>query len=148
LDFLSTITWRKIVGGLEATVRRAFIVVTLLSLLTGCMLVRPSTMPPPPKQTLFILFFVPGTSRLAPEAEQIVRQAAGIAQQSKVSKIEIAVPRDTPGGVPLVEARVTAIQNILSAAHVEQNFFAPTVLLDATPTVPAAADRAEVRLLP
>jgi hypothetical protein len=129
-------------------VRRGVIVVTLVSLLSGCMLLRPSTMPSAPKQSLFILFFVPGTSRLAPEAEQIVRQAAGIALESNVSKIEIALPRDTPGGTPLVEGRVTAIQNILSAAHVEQKFLAPTVLLDGAPALPAAADRAEVRLLP
>ncbi|HEY4263801.1 MAG TPA: hypothetical protein VGM72_00660, partial [Micropepsaceae bacterium] len=123
--------------------RRTLVVVTLLSFLTGCTLLRPNTMPAAPKQNLFVVFFVPGTSQLAREAEQIVRQAAGAALQSKMSKIEIAVPRDTPGGVPLVEERVTAIQNILSASHVEQKFLAPTVLLE-TAQIPAAVDRAEL----
>jgi hypothetical protein len=94
------------------------------------------------------LFFVPGTARLAPEAEQIVRQAAGIALASKVSKIEIAVPRDTPGGVPLVEGRITAIQNILSAAHVDQKLLAPAAPSDAAASLPGTANRAEIRLLP
>jgi hypothetical protein len=127
-------------------VHRKLIAMTLLSLLTGCMLLQRSTMIAP-KQNLFVVFFVPGTSHLTPEAEQIVRQAAGTALQNMVTKIEIAVPRDTPGGVPLVEGRVTAIQNLLSASHVEQKYLAPTVLLD-TATIPAAVDRAEVRLLP
>ena len=126
-------------------VRHALCIATLLGLLAGCTTM-PRTMVP--KQSLFVLFFVPGTARLAPEAEQIIRQAAGAALQSKVSKIEIAVPKDTPGGVPLVEGRVTAIQNILSASHVAQSLLAPTALADAGPSVPGSADRAEVRLLP
>jgi hypothetical protein len=130
-------------GNWRAAVRHAIIAATLLSLLAGCMTVRPA-----PKQSFFVLFFVPGTARLAPEADQIVRQAAGIALQSKVSKIEIAIPRDTPGGVPLVEGRFTAIQNILSAAHVDQKLLAPAAPSDATASLPGAADRAEIRLLP
>jgi hypothetical protein len=107
-----------------------------------------SIRPEPPRQSLFIMFFVPGTARLAPEAEQIVRQAAGAALQRKGSKIEIGVPGDAPGGMALEQNRMTAIQNILSAAHVEQKFLAPAVVLAPVPGNADAANRAEVRLLP
>ena len=106
------------------------------------------SMPAAPKQSTFILFFVPGTARLAPEAEEIVRQAAGTAVSIRVSKIEIAVPRDAPGGAALVEGRYTSIQNILSAARVDSKLLARGNLSDAAANLPGAADRAELRLLP
>ena len=62
-----------------------------------------------------MLFFIPGTTQLSPEAQQIVRQAAGDARTER-AKIVIAIPPDTPGGVRLVEGRRTAVENILSAA--------------------------------
>jgi len=129
-------------------VRRKIIAVTILAFLAGCTTLHRMPMPAAPKQTLFILFFVPGTTRLAPEAEAIVRQAAGIALESKVTKIEIAVPQDTPGGVSLVEGRFTSVQNILSAAHVDTKLLTRANLAADAESLPGATDRAEVRLLP
>jgi len=123
--------------------RHAAVVVTILSLLAGCM-----SMPQPPKQSFFAVFFVPGTIRLTPEAEQIVRQAAATAATSKTSKIEVAVPQDTPGGMTLREGRFTAIQNVLSSASIDMNLFTRTALSDAATRLPGAADRAEIRLVP
>jgi hypothetical protein len=123
--------------------RHGVVVLMILGLLGGCM-----NMPAPPKQNLFVLFFIPGTIRLAPEAEQIVRQAAGIASSTKTSKIEVAVPVDTPGGATLREGRFTAIQNVLSASKVNPMLFARQPLSEAAAKLPGAADRAEIRLLP
>jgi hypothetical protein len=106
------------------------------------------SMPAPPKQSFFPLFFVPGTIRLTPEGEQIVRQAAGIAATSKTSKIEVAVPIDTPGGTALREGRFTAIQNVLSASSVSPTLFQRVPLSEDAAKLPGAADRAEIRLLP
>ena len=122
--------------------RNGIVVVTILGLLAGCM-----SMPAPPKQSFFPLFFVPGTIRLTPEGEQIVRQAAGIAANSKTSKIEVAVPVDTPGGMVLREGRFTAIQNVLSASNVNPMLFERVPLSDAAAKLPGAADRAEIRLV-
>jgi len=119
------------------------VVVTILGLLAGCM-----TMPAPPKQTVFAVFFVPGTIRLAPEAEQIVRQAAMIAATSKTSRIEVAVPLDTPGGMALREGRFTAIQNVLSASPANPMLFQRVPLSDAAANLPGGADRAEIHLVP
>jgi hypothetical protein len=127
-------------------VGRVLFVVTVLALLTGCSTLHQAATSSPSK--LFIVFFVPGTVRLTPDAQEIVRQAAGMALESKVSKIEIAVPRNAPGGAPLVEGRMTSIQNILSAAHVDQKLLAQADLSDAAASLPGAADRAEIRLLP
>ena len=123
--------------------RQGLVLAAILALIAGCM-----TMPAPPKQNFFVVFFVPGTVRLAPEAEQIVRQAASIATMSKTSKIEVAVPADTPGGMALREARFTAIQNILSASRVSPMQFSRAPLPDASARLPGANDRAEIRLLP
>jgi hypothetical protein len=106
------------------------------------------SMPAPPKQSFFAVFFVPGTMRLTPEAEQIVRQVAGIAATSRTSKIEVAVPVDTPGGVALREGRFTAIQNVLSASNVNPMLFTRVPLSDATGALQGAVDRAEIRLVP
>jgi hypothetical protein len=123
--------------------RQGLVVVMILGFLSGCM-----SMPAPPKQNLFVLFFIPGTIRLAPEAEQIVRQAAGIASNTKTSKIEVAVPIDAPGGTTLREGRFTAIQNVLSASKVNPMLFARQSLSETAATLPGAADRAEIRLVP
>jgi hypothetical protein len=135
-------------GGIGGLVRQGLIVLTILGLLTGCSTLQHETPPQPPKQNLFIVFFVPGTVRLAPEAQQIVQQAAWMALQGKVWKIEIAVPRDAPGGAQLIEGRITSIENILSAAHVDQKLLASADLSDAAVSLPGAADRGEIRLLP
>ena len=129
--------------------RRVSFAVTILALLAGCSTFHPAASPPPPAPSkLFIVFFEPGTIRLQAAAQEIVRQAAGTALESKVSKIEIAVPRDAPGGLHLVEGRLTSIQNILSAAHVDPKLLAQADLSDAAASLPGAADRAEIRLLP
>ena len=123
--------------------RHTMVVVTILGLLAGCM-----TMPAPPKQSVFPVFFIPGTIRLAPEAEQIVRQAATIAATSKTSRIEVAVPSDTPGGMALREGRFTAIQNVLSASPVNPMLFQRVPLSDTAAMLPGGADRAEIHLVP
>lgn len=134
-----------VIEELEAIVRHLFVAVILLSFLAGCTIFR-VPMAPNPEHNLFVLFFVPGTTRLTPEAEQIVRQAADSALKRPRSKIEVAIPTDTPGGVPLVEGRITAIQNILSAARVDLKRLAPAALSDDAARLPGGADRAEVRL--
>ena len=127
--------------------RRALIVVTILGFLAGCSTFQPAR-PPVPSQNLFIVFFVPGTFGLTPAAQDIVRQAAGTAVDRKASKIEIAIPRDAPGSASLAEGRLTAIQNILSAAHVDSKLLAQAEVSDDAASLPGAADRAEIRLLP
>ena len=123
--------------------RHTVVLVTILSLLTGCMSMRE-----PPKQSFFVLFFVPGTIRLAPEAEQIVRQAAAIAASSKTAKIEVAVPADVPGGTTLREGRFTSIQNALVASQINPMLFTRVPLTEAAARLPGGADRAEIRLVP
>lgn len=125
--------------------RRGFIVLAILSVLAGCSTFYRQSQGP---QDLFIVFFVPGTVRLAPDAQEIVRQAAGTALDRKVSKIEIAIPRDAPGGVSLAEGRFTSIQNILSAAHVDEKVLARADASDDAASLPGGADRAEIRLSP
>jgi hypothetical protein len=112
-----------------------------LSLL-GCSLFR--SMPP---QDFFVLFFNPGTTQLAPEAQQIVRQAAANARAARASKIIIAIPPDTPGGVRLVEGRRTAVENILSAAGTDPKLYSAVPLAAAGPAPQGAIDRAEIRLV-
>ena len=135
-----------ILWGIGGILRRLSIVLTVLVLFAGCSIPQRATRPPPTK--LFIVFFVPGTVRLEPDAQQIVRDAAGTALESKVSKIEIAIPRDAPGGAHLLEGRLTSIQNILSAAHVDAKLLAQADVSDAAASLSGAADRAEIRLLP
>jgi hypothetical protein len=121
---------------------RMLIASVMLVALAGCAALRG-----PPAQSFFVVFFVPGTTQLAPEAQQIVRQAAAGARTQKVSKIQVAVPPDTPGGVQLVEGRFTAIENILSASGVDAKLYARTPLMTAGPNVPGAVNRAEIRLV-
>lgn len=123
--------------------RQSIVLVMILGLLAGCM-----SMPAPPKQSFFVVFFVPGTVRLAPEAEQIVRQVASIASMSKTAKIEVSVPADAPGGAALREGRFTSIQNILSASRINPMLFSRAPLAGAAAGVPGANDRAEIRLVP
>ena len=117
--------------------------VCLLALsLSGCSLFR--GMPP---QDFFVLFFNPGTSQLAPEAQQIIRQAAANARSVRAKQIVIAIPANTPGGMQLVEGRRTAVENILSAAGTDPKLYSrvPLVPTGAAPQV--AVDRAEIRLV-
>src|SRR5882762_7394297 len=109
-----------------------------LSLL-GCSLFR--SMPP---QDFFVLFFNPGTTQLAPEAQQIVRQAAANARAARASKIVIAIPPDTPGGMRLVEGRRTAVENMLSAAGTDPKLYSAVPLAAAGVAPQGAIDRAEI----
>jgi hypothetical protein len=123
---------------------RVLIASVMLLALAGCAVLRG---PPAPAPDFFVVFFVPGTTQLAPEAQQIVRQAAAIARSQKASKIQVGVPPDTPGGVQLVEGRLTAIENILSASGVDSKLYARTPLMSAGPDLPGAVNRAEIRLV-
>jgi hypothetical protein len=119
------------------------LVTCLLALsLLGCSLFRST-----PPQDFFVLFFVPGTTKLAPEAEQIVRQAAASTRTTQVSKVVIAIPPDTPGGVRLVEGRQTAVENILSAAGTNPKLYSAVPLVAAGTAPQGAIDRAEIRLI-
>jgi hypothetical protein len=100
-----------------------------------------------PPQDFFVLFFNPGTSQLAPEAQQIVRQAAANARTVRASQIVIAIPPDTPGGRQLVEGRRTAVENILSAAGTDPKIYSRVPLVAAGASPPGAIDRAEIRLV-
>jgi hypothetical protein len=122
---------------------RIFVACFLAIALLGCSVFRGM-----PSQDFFVLFFVPGTTRLAPEAEQIVRQAAANARTAHVSKIVIAIPSDTPGGMPLVEGRRTAVENILSASGTDPKLYAPVALAGPGGALQGALDRAEIRLVP
>ena len=126
--------------------RRAIIALALLSVLAGCQVFR--AQPPAPMPSFFIVFFVPSTAQLTPEAQAIVRQAAMNAMGTRVSRIEVAVPTDAMGGASLREARFTAIQNILSAVGVDPRIQARAQLSAMAAMLPGAADRAEIRLLP
>src|SRR4029077_5519879 len=80
----------------KGTMARILTVCLLATSLLGCSLFRGRA-----PQDFFVLFFVPGTTQLSPEAQQIVRQAADDARTER-AKIVIAIPPDTPGGVRLV----------------------------------------------
>jgi membrane-bound ClpP family serine protease len=121
---------------------RILVVCLLAMSLLACSLFRST-----PSQDFFVLFFVPGTTKLAPEAEQIVRQASGNAKAARATKIVIAIPPDTPGGVRLVEGRRTAVENILSAAGTDTKLYSTVPLADAGTAPQGAIDRAEIWLV-
>jgi hypothetical protein len=121
---------------------RIFVACLLAMSLLGCSLFQSR-----PSQDFFVLFFVPGTVRLAPEAEQIVRQAAANARAARVSRIVIAIPSDTPGGMTLVEGRRTAVENILSAQGTDPKLYSTVPLAAAGAAPRGAIDRAEIRLV-
>ena len=101
-----------------------------------------------PTQDFFVLFFNPGTAQLSPEAQQIVMQAAANARAARASKIVIAIPPDTPGGMRLVEGRRTAVENILSATGTDPKLYAAVPLAAVAGTAAQGAiDRAEIRLV-
>lgn len=95
----------------------------------------------------FLMFFVSGNVQLSPEARRIVEQAAVSAKAQKPSIIEIAVPPDVPGAAPLFDARVSAIENVLSAEGVDSKWFAHRPLSEAETAVPGASSRAEIRIV-
>ena len=106
-----------------------------------------STMPRRAAPDFYVLFFVPGTSQLDPGAQQVVKQAAFSARMQKPMRIEIAVPPDTPGGTKLVEGRMTAIQNILSGEGTDPKLYVRGPVAEQAQPIPAAANRAEIRLV-
>ena len=112
------------------------------AILAGC-----STMPRRGAPDFYVLFFVPGTSQLDPEAQQVVKQAALNARMQKPTRIEIAVPPDTPGGLRLVEGRMTAIQNVLSGEGTDPKLYVRGAVAQQAQPIPAAANRAEIRLI-
>ena len=116
------------------------------ALLGGCSTTSP-TIAQRPMPDFYVLFFVPGTSQLDPAAEQVVKQAAFTARTKKPARIEIAVPPDTPGGLKLVEGRMTAIQNILSGEGTDPKLYTRGAVAEQTQPIPAAANRAEIRLV-
>ena len=97
-------------------------------------------------QDFFPVFFTANTAELSPDAQGIVRQAAANAKMLKASKIEVAVPPDAAGRT-LREGRFTAIQNVLSAAGVNPNLLARSMLSADAARLPGAADRAEIKLI-
>ncbi len=122
---------------------RAIIALILVGALASCAIFRPA-----PRQDFFVAFFVPGTIELTPEAIQIVQQAAATARSGRLSKIKIGVPTDAPGGIPLVEGRITAIQNILSASGANPMLYMRAPVSAAAAMIEGAANRAEIRLVP
>ena len=119
--------------------RRAIFLLLLAPLLSNCM-----TAPRMP--AVFAVFFVPGTTDLTTDAQEIVREAARSATEQRASKIDVAVPVDAPG-VSLTEGRFTAIQNVLSASGIDSGLLQRGSLSATAAMLPGAADRAEIRLV-
>src|SRR5262245_34043235 len=65
-------------------------------------------------QNFFVMFFVPGSAEISPEARWIVERAAASAREQEASAIEIAISSDTARKAHLFETRATAIANVLS----------------------------------
>ena len=122
--------------------RRIRVISLFVLALTGCSALRGNS-----NHDFYVMFFPSGTVQLPPEAKGIVEQAAVSAKGQKHSMIEIAVPPDTPGGASLFEARVAAIENVLSAEGAEPKRFAHRPLSKAETAIPGAGGRAEIRIL-
>ena len=122
--------------------RRLFVLSFLVIALQGCSTLRDSS-----NHDFFVMFFSSGKVQLSPEARDIVQEAAASANAQKPSKIEIAVPPDAPGGAPLFEARVAAIENVLSAEGADPKRFAHRPLSKTETAVPGAGGRAEIRIV-
>jgi len=97
---------------------------------------------------LYMMFFSPGNVKLSSEAQQIVRQAAIRAKTLEPSIIEIAVPPDVPGELPLFQVRVAAIENAMSVEGTDpkQVSYRPLSEEEAT-SVPGAEPRAEISIV-
>jgi hypothetical protein len=121
--------------------RHPVVISLLVIALSGCGVLRETS-----NHDLFVMFFVSGSDQLSPEARRIVEQAAVSAKARKPSMIEIAVPPDAPGGVPLFEARVTAIENVLSVGGADPRRFVRRALSRAEVAIPGAGGRAEIRI--
>jgi hypothetical protein len=133
---------------------RRFLAGVVLILLAGCGTFRAATDAVPATPALaslppdhYVVFFAPHTAQLATDAQEIVRAAAAAAKLRKASKIEIAVPAAVPGAANVVEARYTAIQNIISASGAAPALYQRVMLTTDATTLPGGVDRAEIRLI-
>ena len=122
--------------------KRLLVIPFLVITLSACSAVRGTS-----TNDFYVMFFPSGTVQLPPEARVIVAQAAVSAKAHKPSMIEIAVPPDAPGGAPLFEARVTAIENVLSAEGADPKRFARRPLSKPETEIPGAGGRAEIRIV-
>ena len=122
--------------------KRLLVIPFLVITLSACSAVRGTS-----NHDFFVMFFPSGNVQLTPEARVIVAQAAVTAKSTKPSMIEIALPPDAPGGAPLFEARVTAIENVLSAEGADPKRFASRPLSKAETAIPGAGGRAEIRIV-
>jgi hypothetical protein len=122
--------------------KRLLVVSLLVIALPSCSALRGTS-----NHDFFVMFFPSGNVQLTPEARAIVAQAAVSAKAQKPSMIEIAVPPDAPGGASLFEARVTAIENVLSAEGADPKRFARRPLSKPETAIPGAGGRAEIRIV-
>ena len=96
-------------------------------------------------QDFFVMFFVPGSRDITPEARWIVEQAAASAKAQEASAIEIALSSGQ-SRVSLVQARTAAIEKVLSAEGSEIHFLRRP-LSKSEISIPGAEDRAEIRIV-
>jgi hypothetical protein len=98
-------------------------------------------------QDFFVMFFVPGSKDISPEARWIVEQAAASAKVQEASTIEIALPSETSERASLFQARAAAIQDVLSANGAEPVHFVQRPLSKSENAIPGAEDHAEIRIV-
>ena len=96
----------------------------------------------------YLVFFAPRGTQLDPTGQEIVREAVAAMDERRPSKIEIVAPPKASGGADVVEARYTAIQNIISAFGVDAAICTRVKLTASATDLPGANDRAEIRLIP
>ncbi len=100
-----------------------------------------------PNRDFFVMFFVPDSTEISPEARWIVEQAAASARNQEASTIEIAMSPDASGHEGLFKARAAAIENVLSGKGAEAVHFVRRPLSDAENSIPGAESRAEIRIV-
>jgi hypothetical protein len=96
---------------------------------------------------VFVMFFVPGSTEISPEARLIVAQAAATVKTQEAATIEIALPPDASERMSLFEARAAAIENVLTAEGADSVHFALRQLSKAEISIPGAGSRAEIRIV-
>jgi len=95
----------------------------------------------------FVMFFVPGSTEISPEARWIVSRAAATAKNQEATTIEIALSADGSGGTHLFKARAAAIETLLSAEGANAIHFARRPLSKSEISIPGADSRAELRIV-
>jgi hypothetical protein len=98
-------------------------------------------------QDFFVMFFVPGSTEISPEARWIVAQAAASAKTQEATTIEIALPLDASRGTRLFEARAAAIEKVMLAEGADAIHFARRPLSKSEISIPGAGSRAEIRIV-